>query len=92
MPDKLILGVYSSGGPSGALQLAINHVTERGTGDGYRFAGPGFAGANQKVLEHTVSEEDAAVIRRYLDTVFPRPDARRWAELKEYLDPPDRAG
>jgi hypothetical protein len=75
MPDKLILGVYRNGAAHNALQLAIKRVDERGAGDGYRLAGPSFAGTSQKLLEHALSEEDAAEIRRYLDAVFPRQDA-----------------
>lgn len=81
MTDKLTLSVYRNGGTRGSLQLVIEHVNERGTGDGYRLAGPSLVGASQKLLEHTLTEEDAAAIRRYLDAVFPQQDAAAHFEI-----------
>lgn len=80
--DKLTMTV-SQDGPTGRLQLAVHKVDEAGAGHGYRIAGPKFSGSGRTLLTHVLNEEDAAEIRRYLDTVFPLAELEHQGDVAE---------
>jgi hypothetical protein len=74
MPDKLTMTVGQDGA-TGRLQLAIHKIGPDGAGHGYRIAGPKFTGTGRTLLTRELTAEDAAEIRRYLDSVFPAVEA-----------------
>lgn len=66
MSERTTLEVHRDGW-TGQVQLSVNIVDENGAGHGYRIAGPKFNGSGDSLLVHTLTDEDKAQLRRYLD-------------------------
>jgi hypothetical protein len=54
---------------TGAVQLSIELLDEKGSGHGYRICGPKFMADSTLLRTYTLTERDADEIRKYLDLV-----------------------
>lgn len=70
MTDKLTIDVDRDGW-TGKLQVSLQQTNEKGSGWGYRLAGPKFNGSSKNLISQELSQRDADEIRGHLNAVFP---------------------
>lgn len=70
MTDRITIDVDRDGWTS-QLQVSLQQHNEKGSGWGYRLAGPKYNGSSKSLVSQELSQRDADEIREHLDAVFP---------------------